>query len=95
VPVESNIHAWMRARILVRPNPYFAISNKDGRFEIKKVPAGDLEFTVFQERARYIQEAEVHGNKVEWPRGRMKVSVKAGDEPTDLGDIKLSANLFK
>ncbi len=93
--VSCNIHAWMSARLLVRPNPYFAISNKDGAFEIKKLPPGDLEFLVYHERTQYIREAGINGKKVEWPRGRMKVTVKAGEGATDLGAIKLPARLFQ
>lgn len=33
-PVSCSIHGWMHALMVVRPNPYFAITDKDGNFEI-------------------------------------------------------------
>ena len=93
--VSCNIHPWMRARLLVRPNPYFAISKSDGSFEINKLPAGDLEFVVYHERAGFVQKADLNGRKVEWSNRWTTFSVKAGDKPTDLGVIKLSSKLFK
>ena len=38
--VTCNIHPWMKAWIVVRPNPYATVSAADGSFEIKNVPAG-------------------------------------------------------
>ncbi|MFM9195556.1 MAG: hypothetical protein ACKOWG_07425, partial [Planctomycetia bacterium] len=37
--VTCNIHPWMKAWVVVRPNPYAAVSAADGSFEIKNVPA--------------------------------------------------------
>jgi hypothetical protein len=91
--VSCNIHPWMRARLLVRRDPYFAISKPDGTFEISKLPAGDLEFVVYHERSGHVEKAELNGKKVEWPRGSMKVTVKTG-QATDLGDVKLPAKQF-
>ena len=80
----------MKGRLIVRANPYFAVSQKDGTFEIKNLPAGDIEFVVYHEKSGYVTDAEVKGEKVNWPKGVMKVTIEAGDEPTDLGEIKLS-----
>ena len=91
--VSCNIHPWMNGRLLVRPNPYFAISKKDGTFEIKDLPAGADTFQVYQERSGYVQEAEVKGQKVTWKKGVMKVTIEPG-KVTDLGDIKLPAEEF-
>ncbi len=40
--VACNIHPWMKAYIWTVPSPYFAVTDKDGNFEIKNVPAGGL-----------------------------------------------------
>ena len=93
VMVSCNIHPWMKGRILVRSNPYFAISKKDGTFEIKNLPAGDLEFVVYQEKCGYVTDAELKGQKVKWVKGVMKATIEAGKD-TDLGDIKLGAEQF-
>jgi plastocyanin len=91
--VSCNIHPWMKARVVVRSSPYFAISKKDGSFEIKNLPAGDLEFVVYHERSGFVQDAETKSGKVNWPKGVMKVTIEPGKD-TDLGDIKLAAAQF-
>ena len=38
--VGCDKHTWMKARIKTFDNPYFAITDKDGNFEIKNAPSG-------------------------------------------------------
>jgi hypothetical protein len=38
--VKCDIHPWMRAKIWVLDTPFYAVTGKDGTFEIKHVPAG-------------------------------------------------------
>jgi len=40
VKLACTIHPWMNAYVLVVDNPYYAITDGDGNFEIKGVPAG-------------------------------------------------------
>ncbi|HEY1600139.1 MAG TPA: methylamine utilization protein [Pirellulales bacterium] len=84
-PVACNIHPWMRAFVLPRDNPYFAVSSADGKFEIKDLPVGKLEFQVWQEKAGNVDTKE-------WPKGRFTMDIKAGDN--DLGTVKLDPKLF-
>jgi len=49
--VFCNIHPMMSAVIVVVDGPYFAISGKDGVFQIENVPPGDYQLQVFHERA--------------------------------------------
>jgi hypothetical protein len=51
VRVFCNIHATMSAVIAVLPTPYFAVTEADGRFEIK-APAGAYRFRVWHERSQ-------------------------------------------
>jgi len=52
VKVGCNIHPWMGGWVLVRSDPYAAVSADDGKFTIKALPAGkELEFQLWQERA--------------------------------------------
>ncbi len=49
--VFCNIHPMMSAVIVVVDAPYFAISGKDGAFQIENVPPGEYQLRVFHERA--------------------------------------------
>jgi len=76
--ISCNIHGWMKSYVRVFDHPYFAITDKDGNFEIKNAPAGDHQLVVWHEG-------------VGWgPGGKegQKITVKAGDT-TELPKIKV------
>ena len=50
VSVKCNIHPWMRSYIAVLKNPYFAVTDKNGRFEIKDLPPGTYTLQAWQEK---------------------------------------------
>lgn len=50
IPVKCNVHSWMRAWIGVLDHPYFAVTGKDGRFEISDLPPGDYTIEAWQEK---------------------------------------------
>jgi hypothetical protein len=52
--VKCDIHTWMEARWLIIDHPYAAITDKDGRFKIESVPAGEHNFLVWHERAGWV-----------------------------------------
>jgi plastocyanin len=90
VPVSCNIHPWMKGFIVVRPDPYVAVSKEAGTFEIKNLPAGsDIEFQVWQENPGAVLKAEVDGKPATWSQGRFTRKIVAGDNK--LGDIKIDA----
>jgi hypothetical protein len=49
VSVSCNIHGWMKAYVRVFDNPYFAVTDKDGNYEIPKAPAGTYYLVVWHE----------------------------------------------
>jgi plastocyanin len=51
VRVFCNIHSAMSAVIVVLNHPWFAISTRDGNFQIHNVPEGDYNLRVYHERA--------------------------------------------
>ncbi|HEX8560916.1 MAG TPA: carboxypeptidase regulatory-like domain-containing protein [Pyrinomonadaceae bacterium] len=50
IPVKCNQHPWMRAYVGVLQHPFFAVTDKDGRFEIKGVPAGTYTVVAWHEK---------------------------------------------
>ncbi len=40
IGVACNVHTWMEGKVRVFDHPYFAITDKDGKFEIKDAPVG-------------------------------------------------------
>jgi hypothetical protein len=40
VKIGCNIHDWMSGIILVLPTPYFAVTDRDGKFTLSDLPGG-------------------------------------------------------
>ncbi len=81
-PTEAkcSIHPWMKGYVFIVDNPFAVVTQADGSFEIKDVPAGDQQLIVWLGGKGYVTDG---GNK------GMKVTVKAG-ETTDVGDVKIT-----
>jgi hypothetical protein len=54
VPLSNSIHAWMNAYLLPLPSPYYAITDAEGKFEIKDVPAGEYRLVGWHEKIGWI-----------------------------------------
>lgn len=85
------IHPWVSGSILIRDNPYMALTDSEGRFTIKNLPAGEHEFQFWHERSGYLElptmklhEAEVAGKL---DRGRPLLEIKPGEN--NLKEIKI------
>src|SRR6266849_4649482 len=50
IPVKCNVHPWMKGYIAVFKHPYFAITDKDGTFDLKNVPPGDYTIEAWHEK---------------------------------------------
>ncbi|MGC4003468.1 MAG: hypothetical protein QM811_10160 [Pirellulales bacterium] len=86
--ISCNIHPWMQAKLLVRDNPYFAVSAADGTFGIKNIPSTEeVEFVVWHEKVGYLKTLKFSGGETD-AKGRFKM--KVGDAK-DFGDIKIDA----
>ena len=89
IPVDCNIHPWMRAYVVVLEHPFAAVSDEDGVLTIKGLPAGEeLTFRVFHEAGR-IDEVNVNGEERSWRRSRFDVAIKPG--MNDLGTVVIPA----
>ncbi len=50
IPVKCNQHPWMKMYIGVVKNPFFAVTGKDGKFELKGLPPGSYTITAVHEK---------------------------------------------
>jgi hypothetical protein len=66
---QCDVHPWMFAFVTVVDHPYFAVTDKEGKFTIKNVPDGKYTLTAFHRRAAPVsapvkQEVEVKGGNL-------------------------------
>jgi plastocyanin len=74
IQVKCDFHTWMSANWLILDHPYAAITQADGSFEIKDLPAGTHKFRIWHERVGYLER-------------KLTVKVKAG-ETTELKPLE-------
>jgi plastocyanin len=48
--IKCDVHSWMTTYVGVVTNPYFAVSNESGTFEIANIPAGSYTIITWHER---------------------------------------------
>lgn len=64
VRVKCDVHPWMFAYIGVQEHPYFAVTDKDGKFSIKNLPPGKYTVEAYHLKAgTSTQELEVKDDK--------------------------------
>ena len=91
--VKCDIHPWMNATVVVTETPYFAVTDKDGKFEIKDVPPGKYRLVAWHESLK--EEAQVTNGEIstynygeDWEEKR-SVEVAAGATVTADFEIPL------
>jgi high-affinity iron transporter len=67
--LACDIHHHMRGFVVVSPSPWFQICDRDGRFQLKGVPAGHYQLSVWQEMGEPLRtDLDVtDGGRVELP----------------------------
>jgi hypothetical protein len=59
IKIQCGIHGWMRGWVRAFDHPYVAITDKDGNYEIKNVPAGaEVNIVAWHESANYLKDAK-------------------------------------
>jgi plastocyanin len=51
VKIKCEVHNWMFCYVAVQDNPYFAVTDKDGQFTIKDLPAGTYTLNAYHLKA--------------------------------------------
>jgi plastocyanin len=59
IPVKCNQHPWMKMYIGVVKNPYFAVTDKDGKYTIKDLPPGEYTLTAIQPDKGWTQDLKI------------------------------------
>ena len=95
--VGCNIHPWMTATLLVQDHPYMAVTDEDGKFTIKNLPAGKWTFQFRHPKGGYLREVSINNKVEKWSKGRTELTIKSG--ANDLGNIVIpaaqAAKMFK
>ncbi len=91
---SCSIHPWMTGWIVVKEHPYMAVTDENGEFEIKNIPAGTWTFQFWHETAGYLDKVTLNNKPVTWKRGRVDLDIK--DKATlNLGDVKIAPAAFQ
>ena len=94
IPIDCNIHPWMRAYAVILDHPLVAISDEHGQIEIEGLPTGRLPFRLFHEAAdAVIPEVTIDGKKEKLSRNVIELEIKPG--LNDFGTITLPADALK
>lgn len=97
--VTCSIHPWMGSYVMVRPDPYAAVSGEDGSFEIANIPVGEHTFQLWQETLGYMKAVSINGKAEKERRGQYKIKVAKGDNEVkivlDAKDYKTQIDKIK
>ncbi len=90
--VKCDVHKWMDGVLLVRDNPYVSITDADGRFEIKNVPAGKWKFQFWHKKVGYLDDTRGSREKTRSTRGggtrdRQRSNTRSGYAELGCGSI--------
>ncbi|MCE9532199.1 MAG: hypothetical protein K8T89_13930 [Planctomycetes bacterium] len=81
IQVQCSIHGWMKAHVRVFDHPYFAVTDKDGNFEIPNAPAGKYNLFINHPDTGWLGGIP----------GRLGKPIEIKDGANDLGVFKFSA----
>ena len=54
IAFKCTIHPWMSGYVRVFDHPYYAVTDEDGKFEIKNAPVGKFRMVVWQEKQGFL-----------------------------------------
>ena len=82
--VSCDFHVWISGYWLIVDHPYAALTDKNGMFQIDKLPIGEHTFRIWHERPGYLEKSfkitVTAGDAVELPT--MKIDLTRLEKPT-------------
>ena len=64
VPIKCDVHKWMSAFVVVKDNPYFAVTDDNGNFKLDNVPPGAYKLQAWQEKlGKEVKDVTVEAGK--------------------------------
>jgi hypothetical protein len=83
IQYKCTIHGWMTGYVRIFDHPYYAVTDEDGKFEIKNAPVGKFRLVVWHEngfrggaKGRFGDEIEIKGPTLELKPIEFDVSPK-------------------
>jgi hypothetical protein len=83
IQISCDIHGWMKAYLRVFDHPYFAVTDENGKFEIKQAPAGKCLLVIWHEAVGWVPPRKEGGDP------GTPIDIKAGGD-TDVGKIEMT-----
>ena len=65
--VESAVHGWMQGNVIVVDNPYYAVSDENGKFSITDLPPGKYQVKIWHEYVGEMTQEVTVSAKTETP----------------------------
>jgi hypothetical protein len=95
IPIDCNIHPWMRAYAVILDHPLVAVSDEHGNIVIEGLPTGrQLPFRIFHEAAdSAIPEVTIKGKTIPLQRNMLEPEIAPG--MNDFGTITIPAAALK
>ena len=57
IPFRCNVHPWMASYAGVLNHPFYSVTDEQGFFRLKKIPAGEYELTAWHERLGVLKQS--------------------------------------
>ncbi len=92
--VDCSIHAWMKAYLIISDHPYVAITDADGRFEIRDLPSGAWNFRFWHERPGFLNDVQFDQSTAPIVKGTWTLTIPAAGT-LDLGELVAGASQFE
>jgi plastocyanin len=73
ITFECNIHPWMKGKVRAFDHPYFAVTDEDGKFEIKNAPKGNWQIVYWHENGYHKGREGARGFPVNGMNGHVEL----------------------